>query len=133
MNRPTAVAISLSVTQLVTPEGSTRPELPKSLKERTIAVIVPSSPSSGAAVTIVSRAHSQRPIAVSIRLASSVARDSTHQAGRVRLSRMKLEKPPEQLLGPRRTAAFSRELPAKKDFFTNYWKLARGGGSRALR
>ena len=44
-------------------------------------VMVPSRPSSGAAVTIVSRTHSQRPSDCSITAASSPARDSTHQAG----------------------------------------------------
>jgi len=51
---------------------------------RIIPVMVPSRPSSGAAVTIVSRAQSQRPSACSIMVASSAARDSTHHAGRAR-------------------------------------------------
>src|ERR1043166_2803560 len=60
MKSPTAVAISASATPPVTPRGSTRPSEPKRWKARIIPVMVPRSPSRGAAVTIVSRA--QRPL-----------------------------------------------------------------------
>jgi hypothetical protein len=74
--------------------------------------MVPSRPSSGAAVTMVSRAQSQRPSACSIRVASSAARDSTHHVGRA-LVQDHAEESPEVVARVHLTDALLELLPGE--------------------
>src|SRR5437870_3439685 len=111
MKSPTAVAIRASATPPVTPRGSTRPSEPKRWNARTMPVIVPSRPKSGAAVTMVSRIHSQRPSDCSIRVASSAALDSTHHAGRCLFWRITRKKRPKLVLRPEPVHALLEVVP----------------------